>query len=218
MPHDRLTPSDPCYLGGYWLSFWILTLGWGGRAWNRHRLPPTGPMLIVCNHASHADPPLVGVGVGRPAAYLARHTLFTIPVLGWWIRQVGAFPIDRDAGKGGLEAVLKLLADGHRVLMFPEGTRTETGRLQPFKPGVALIAKKANCPVVPCGVVGTFGAWPKGAKLPRPTWLGGTPVGVNFGEPVPAGHYATMKRDAVVADMEARVRAAIAEGEALIAR
>ena len=214
MPHDRLTPLQPVYLGGYWLSFWTLTLGWGARAWHRERIPAHGPMLVVGNHLSHFDPPLVGVGVGKPCAYLARHTLFTVPVLRHFLPPVGAFPIDRDAGKDGLVAVLKLLADGHRVLMFPEGTRSENGEMQPFKPGVALVAKKANCPVVPCGVVGTYGAWRKGA-VPRPAWLGGSCVGVNFGHPVPAGYYASMKREAVVADMEARVREAMAEGEGL---
>lgn len=216
MSHARLTPLDPIYLGGYWTAFWVLTLGWGARAWHRERLPAEGPMLIVGNHASHIDPPLVGLGVGRPCTYLARHTLFRVPGLGWLIRNVGAFPIDRDAGKDGLTAVLKLLAEGRRVVMFPEGTRSETGELRPFKPGVALIAKKANCPVVPCGVVGAFAAWPRGAKLPRPAVFGeGSPVGVNFGHPVPAGHYASMKREAVVADLEARIREAMAEGKAL---
>jgi 1-acyl-sn-glycerol-3-phosphate acyltransferase len=217
MPHPWLNLSVPYQLG-YWTSFWCLHLGWRARAWHRERIPPAGPMLIVANHLSHLDPPLVGMAVGRRATYLARHTLFKVPGFGWMIRQLGAFPIDRDAGKDGLTAVLKLLEAGHRVLMFPEGTRSESGEMMPFKPGVALIAKKANCPVVPAGVLGTFGAWPRGAKVPRPAWAGGTPVGVNFGHPVPAGYYATMKREAVVADLEARVRAALAEGEAMNAK
>lgn len=219
MPHDRLTPLDPFYLGGYWLTFWALTLGWGARAWHRERLPPSGPMLIVGNHVSHLDPPLVGMCVGRPCTYLARHTLFRVPGLGWLIHRVGAFPIDRDAGKDGLTAVLKLLAEGRRVVMFPEGTRSPDGTFQPLKPGVALIAKKANCPIVPVGVAGAYEAWPRSQPLPTPAVFGvlgpARPIGVNFGEPVPAGYYARMGRDQIVLDLQARIAAAMTEAKRL---
>ena len=216
MPHPWLS-FNLVYHAAYWSSFWGFHLGWRMRGWHRDRLPPAGPMLLVCNHLSHFDPPLVGVATGRPCAYLARHTLFKVPGLGLLIHWLNAFPIDRDAGKDGLTAVLKLLEQGHRVLMFPEGTRSETGEMQPFKAGVALIAKKAHCPIIPVGVAGTYGAWPRGG-VPRPAWAGGTPIGVNFGHPIPAGFYASMKREAVVTDLQTRVREAVAEGEALNAR
>lgn len=219
MPHPRLTPLDPIYAAGYWTTFWALTLGWGARAWHRERLPAEGPMLIVGNHVSHFDPPLVGLCVGRPCKYLARHNLFHVPGLAWLIRQVGAFPIDREAGKDGLTAVLKLLADGERVVMFPEGTRSPDGTLQPLKPGVALLVKRARCPVVPVGIAGAYESWPRRHPLPTPAPLGvfgpGRPIGVSFGEPVPAGHYARMGREEIVADLQGRIAAAVTEAKRL---
>lgn len=217
MPHPWLS-FDPVYHVNYWGMFWGSLLGWGVRAWNRHRLPPSGPMLLVSNHVSHIDPPLVGMCVGRPCTYLARHTLFDVPGLAWLIRSLGAVPIDRDAGKDGLVAVLKLLDEGRRVVMFPEGTRSPDGTFQPLKPGVALIAKKARCPIVPVGVVGAYESWPRSQKFPTPAPLGvfgpGHPIGVNFGEPVPPGFYERMNRQEIVADLQTRIAATIAEAAA----
>jgi len=153
--------------------------------------------------------------VGKPCTYLARHDLFKVPGLAWLIRSLGAVPIDRESGKDGLTAVLKLLAEGKRVVMFPEGTRSPDGQLQPLKPGVALLVKKAHCPVVPVGIAGAYESWPKGQKLPTPAPLGrfgpGHPIGVSFGEPVPAGFYEKMHREQIVADLQARVAAAVAD-------
>ncbi|MCU0702819.1 MAG: 1-acyl-sn-glycerol-3-phosphate acyltransferase [Fimbriiglobus sp.] len=210
----RLT-DDPVYLSSHFLALWGFTLGWGLRVWHRERLPPAGPMLLVCNHLSHMDPPLVGLAVGRPCTYLARHNLFHVPGLRWLIRRLGAVPIDRDAGKDGLAAVLRLLAEGKPVIMFPEGTRSPDGELQPLKPGVALLVKKAKCPVVPVGLVGAWESWPKGQILPVPAPLGvlgpGRPLGLSFGEPVPVGHYDRMGREDIVADLERRLAEAVAD-------
>jgi 1-acyl-sn-glycerol-3-phosphate acyltransferase len=199
--------------------FWGSLLGWGARAWHRERLPPAGPMLLVCNHVSHFDPPLVGVCVGRPCTYLARHTLFQVPGLAWLIRSLGAVPIDRDAGKDGLTAVLKLLEEGRRVVMFPEGTRSPDGTFQPLKPGVALIAKRANCPIVPVGVVGAYESWPRSRPFPLPAPFGvlgpGRPLGVNFGEPIPAGYFDKMARGQIVTELQERIVAAVAEAKQL---
>lgn len=210
----RLT-DDPIYLTGYYACLWAYTLGWGVRVWHKKRVPKTGPMLLVSNHQSHMDPPLVGLAVGDPCTYLARHDLFKIPGLSWLIRHLGAVPIDRESGKDGLAAVLKLLEQGKRVIMFPEGTRTPDGRMQPIKPGVALLVKKARCPVVPVGIVGAYDSWPKGQPLPVPAPLGvlgpGTPLGVSFGETVPPGFYDQMKREEIVDDLHRRIADAVAD-------
>ena len=214
MPRSGLN-VDPVYHGCYWVMFWGSTLGWGVRAWHRDRLPPDGPMLLVSNHVSHIDPPLVGMLVGQPCTYLARHDLFKVPGLAWLIRKLGAVPIDRESGKDGLTAVLKLLAEGKRVVMFPEGTRSPDGELQPLKPGVALLVKKARCPVVPVGIAGAYESWPKSRKFPVPAPLGvfgpGAPIGVSFGEPVPPGFYDRMAREQIVADLQARIAATVTD-------
>lgn len=216
MPHPWLT-FDPVYHVNYWGMFWASALGWGVRAWGRHRLPPSGPMLLVSNHVSHIDPPLVGMCVGRPCTYLARHDLFKVPGLAWLIRKLGAVPIDRESGKDGLTAVLKLLQEGRRVVMFPEGTRSLDGELQPLKPGVALLVKKARCPVVPVGIAGAYESWPRSQKFPTPAPLGvfgpGRPIGVSFGEPVVPGFYDRMGREAIVADLQTRIAAEVTEAK-----
>jgi 1-acyl-sn-glycerol-3-phosphate acyltransferase len=209
------------YHASYWSAFWAFTLGWGVRAGGRHRVPRTGPALIVCNHTSHLDPPLVGVVSPRPLTYLARSTLFgTGPVRGPFtalIRSLGAVPIDREVGTEGIKAVFQALADGRAVIMFPEGTRTEDGAIQPLKPGVSLLVKRADCPIVPCGIAGGFEAWPRKQVLPVPAPLGVVgrerAIAVHFGEPMPPGHYRSMPREDILTDLHQRIAAAKAAAE-----
>ena len=132
------------------------------------------------------------------------------------IRSVSTYPpCDELLCKDGLTAVLNLLAAGKRVVMFPEGTRTPDGELQPLKPGVALLVKKAKCPVGPVGLVGAYDSWPKKRPLPVPAPLGvfgpGAPLGVSFGEPVPPGFYDAMKREEIVTDLHRRIADAFAD-------
>jgi 1-acyl-sn-glycerol-3-phosphate acyltransferase len=132
-------------------------------------VPATGPVILACNHASYADPPMVGVGVQRMCNYLARADLFTFPVFGWWLREVGVVPVDRDGGSAaGLRTILSRLRLGSAILLFPEGTRTRDGQLQPARAGVGLMVIKSGAPVVPVRVVGSYTAWGRHLWLPRP--------------------------------------------------
>lgn len=207
------------YHAFYWSCFWGFGLGWSLRAGGRRHVPATGPTLIVSNHQSHFDPPLIGVCAPRPLTYLARHTLFTNKVFAALIRAYGAIPIDRESGKDGLQGVLAALGEGRAVVMFPEGTRTEDGVMQPLKPGISLLAKRADCPIVPCGLAGAYDAWPRGQKLPSPSPLflanRGRAIAVHFGEPVPPGYYRKMDRDAILTDLTSRIAAAHAAAEKL---
>lgn len=193
----------------YWSYFWALTMGWSLRVSGRHNVPKTGPVLLVANHESHFDPPLVGICSPRQLRYLARSTLFKLKPFAWTIRTLGAVPIDREVGTDGLKTVLRLLEEGCPVLMFPEGTRTETGTMQPFKPGISLLAKRAKCTVVPVGVAGCYNAWPRQHKLPTPSpiMLPATPrnIGVHFGEPYSSEVYRTMDRDGILRHLEEKV-------------
>jgi 1-acyl-sn-glycerol-3-phosphate acyltransferase len=140
----------------------------------------TGGMLIASNHESFFDPVLVGMGLPVPIYYLARRTLFRVPVFGQVIYAVGARPVSRDAvDSQSLRTMLKLLRDGQRLLMFPEGTRTRDGSLGPFKKGVAAVAVRCGVPVLPVAVAGAREAWPRASALPRP---GRTAVA--YGEPL----------------------------------
>ncbi len=139
-----------------------------------------GGLLIASNHESFFDPVLVGMGLPVPIYYLARRSLFRVPVFGQLIHTVGARPVSRDAvDSQSLRLMLTLLRKGQRLLMFPEGTRTRDGSLGPFKRGVAAVAARVGVPVLPVAVAGAREAWPASRVLPR---TGRTAVA--YGEPM----------------------------------
>jgi 1-acyl-sn-glycerol-3-phosphate acyltransferase len=136
-------------------------------------VPRTGPLLVVCNHASNFDPPLVAGGVlrRRQVRFLAKKELWKSRFLGRLIGTLGAFPVDR-ASAGDRQAIaasVEILRRGEALLVFPEGTRTLDGRLQPFREGAARLALMVpGTRIVPLRLTGTFEAWGKGKVIPRP--------------------------------------------------
>ncbi|PTY01248.1 1-acyl-sn-glycerol-3-phosphate acyltransferase [Opitutus sp. ER46] len=148
----------------------------------RENLPRTGPFLIAANHASHLDPPFIGAHVPRQMSFFARKTLWSGKLASWWLDAVGTIPVDRDGGQdvGALKRVLRALADGKVMILFPEGTRSPDGNLQAPKPGVGFIVCKSQVPVVPARIFGSFEAFGRGAKVPTP----GKPISVVFGQPI----------------------------------
>jgi 1-acyl-sn-glycerol-3-phosphate acyltransferase len=207
------------YYGGYWTSFWSFTLGWSFRAGGRAHVPVTGPVMLVSNHCSHFDPWLIGLAAPRQLTYLARSTLFKNRFFAKFIRAYGAMPIDRDFGREGLESVFQMLDRGKAVIMFPEGTRSEDGKMQELKPGVSLLVKRTEATIIPCAIAGTFAAWPRSGKFPKasPLFLpdSGRSIAVHFGEPVPPGLYKGMKRDAILGDLQSRIGEAYGHAEEL---
>lgn len=150
------------------------------RVLNSERVPLTGPVILAANHGSYLDPPLIGSGMVRPINYLARDTLFRFPVFGSYLRALNVVPVDRDgAGAAGLKGILDRLHAGGAVILFPEGTRTSDGELKSARAGIGLTVIKSDAPVVPVRVFGTFEAWSRHKKLPRPRR-----VTVKYGEPM----------------------------------
>jgi 1-acyl-sn-glycerol-3-phosphate acyltransferase len=149
---------------GIWVGF---QFGWSFRSEGWHYVPKHGPLLIVANHQSFLDPLLVGLSVRLRLTYLARKTLFRNPFFGAFLRSVRCVPVDQEGvAKDGLIAVLDKLKAGEPVLVFPEGERTLTGRMQALRPGVHLLIKRGQCPVLPVGLAGGFESFPRTAKLP----------------------------------------------------
>lgn len=168
----------------YWMGWTFYRLWFAmfnrWQVYNPERVPPSGSVLLACNHASHLDPPLVGAGVRRPLNYLARESLFDLPIAGWALRRVNAVPVDRDgAGAAGLKAIMNRLRLGGAIVLFPEGTRSPDGELQAARSGVGLVAIKSSATVVPVRVFGTYHAWNRNMKFPRPR-----PVAVKYGHPL----------------------------------
>ncbi|HKW94759.1 MAG TPA: lysophospholipid acyltransferase family protein [Methylomirabilota bacterium] len=133
-------------------------------------VPATGPVLIVSNHVSVLDPPLVGASAPRSLHFMAKEELFRIPLLGSLIRALNARPVRRDGSDmRALKAALALLQEGRALLVFPEGTRGVEGQpLRDGKAGVGMLAVLSGAPVVPVFVSGSGAALPRGASLPRP--------------------------------------------------
>jgi 1-acyl-sn-glycerol-3-phosphate acyltransferase len=131
-------------------------------------VPRTGPVLLVANHLSVLDPPLVGVATPRRLSFMAKEELFRVPGLGRLILALGARPVRRDGGDSrALKAALGLLAEGRALLVFPEGTRGQEGRVGEAKPGVGMLAVLSGAPVVPVHVSGTGRVLPRGRVVPR---------------------------------------------------
>jgi 1-acyl-sn-glycerol-3-phosphate acyltransferase len=170
----------PSYLAG-WLAFrFIFTACFRVRYYNPERVPLRGPVILAANHASFFDPPLVGTGLSRDINYLARETLFRFPVIASILRSWNAVPVDRDGGgASGLRAILDRLLNGGAIILFPEGTRTRDGQLQPARSGIGLTVIKSSAPVVPVRVFGTYEAFGRHLHYPRPR-----PVAVKYGKPL----------------------------------
>jgi 1-acyl-sn-glycerol-3-phosphate acyltransferase len=134
----------------------------------RHHVPATGPVLLVSNHLSVLDPPLVGGAADRPLSFLAKAELFRIPLFGRLIRSLNARPVRREgADASALREALRMLGDGRALLIFPEGTRGREGELREAKAGAGMLAVLSGAPVVPVYITGSGDAWPRGQRLPR---------------------------------------------------
>ena len=170
-------------------------------------VPAEGPVLIVANHSSVLDPPLVGGMCPRQLTFLAKAELFRIPGFGGLIRRLGARPLRREgADPSALRTARRVLAEGKALLVFPEGTRGEEGRLREAKPGAALLAVQSGAAVVPVYVSGSGRAWPRGRRLPRPA-----KVVVTFGAPLRFQQATGADRKAQYETASRQMMAAIAE-------
>ncbi len=218
MPPEPSTPTTPptfrrgaIKTAWYWLTstaLWVASkLLYRMKVEGRHRVPMEGPVVLLANHSSHLDPPLLGGATRRQHSFLARDTLF-VGFLGWLIRTYEALPVDRDgAGIGGVRAILKRLKQGGAVLLFPEGTRSPDGEPQPFKPGFVALVRRGKAPIVPVGIAGAHEAWPRGANRPS---LAGR-IALHYGEPIGLDQIAELS-DAELVDLaQRRVAACLAE-------
>lgn len=150
------------------------------RVIHRERLPEEGPLILAVNHQSFFDPPLAGICSHRGVYYLARKTLLKWPFFGPLFPAMNVIPVDRDGNDmAALKAVIRVIKQGNGVVLFPEGTRSKDGHLQPAQAGIGFVIAKTGAPVVPMRIFGSFEAFPKNAKFPRPT-----PVTTVIGHPI----------------------------------
>ncbi len=159
----------------------FLRMRFGFRVEGRQHEPPTGPLIVVSNHVSELDPLVVGCTIRRRVRFMAKIELFRPPLLRWWIKACGAFPVRRGApDRQALRTARQILEQGGALVMFPEGTRGASVRdLRPPEPGAALLALHTRAVILPVAILGTDTILPRGAhRLSRGT------IRVRIGAPI----------------------------------
>ena len=215
-PKEPAIPAGRSLFGGIlYATLWVLcrTLGvalLGCRVRFAEPLPETGGLLVLSSHQSHLDPLLLGLACNRRLSSLARSSLYHFGPFGAVITALDAVPIDRNASMvAAMRAVIARLETGKAVSIYPEGARTADGELGEFKPGFALMARRARVPIAPVAIVGAFECWPRSRWLPRPGR-----IRMEFGKVISAETVAALDEKELFDLCVARIRELDAKGRA----
>jgi 1-acyl-sn-glycerol-3-phosphate acyltransferase len=167
------------YWLGYHLSRLVGRLFFHFRVIHRERMLQSGPVILAMNHQSYLDPPLAGSACDRAVYFLARRTLLDVPPLGWLLPKLNVIPVNQEGtDRSALKALIRVLKAGNAALVFPEGSRTVDGNLQPTEAGLGLVIAKTLAPVVPMRIFGAHEALPRGGGLHF------VPITIVIGEPI----------------------------------
>ena len=167
----------------YWLGYHLSRLV-GRLCFRLHVVHPermlqSGPVILAMNHQSYLDPPLAGSTCDRAVYFLARRTLLDVPLLGWLLPKLNVIPVNQEGiDRSALKSLIRVLKAGNAALVFPEGSRTLDGNLQPAEPGLGLIIAKTLAPVVPMRIFGAHEALPRGGGLHF------APITIVIGDPI----------------------------------
>lgn len=155
-----------------------------GRVYGAEKIPQSGRLIVVSNHASYFDPPIVASCMQRPVAFMAKEELFRVPLLKQAIQAYGAYPVSRaSADRSAMRSAMQALEAGWATGIFLQGTRTPDARITDPKLGAAMIAAKMQAPLLPVSLWGTEKILVKGSPIPRPV-----PVTVRIGELINPPH------------------------------
>ena len=187
------------------LSCLVLRVFFGLRTQGQANVPPAGPLLICANHQSYLDPPAIGCRItSRQLDFVARFGLFKLGLMAWVLKHLNCVPIaEEGSDAAAIREIIKRLKQQKAVVIFPEGSRSYDGSIQPFKRGIAVLLKRGKCPVVPAAIIGAHEAWPRDRTLPR-LWHGR--VRVSIGTPISYEELMADGPDAALARIEAEVR------------
>ncbi|MEZ6046369.1 MAG: lysophospholipid acyltransferase family protein [Planctomycetaceae bacterium] len=218
---DPELPS-PDRFNFWWGFFYVLSnifssIWFRLRGYHQDRLPAKGGALLLLNHQSFLDPVLVGTVINRSVSYVARDSLFKVPVIGFILRNTYVMPIRRESATSStIREAVRRLNHGFLVGLFPEGTRSADGTVGAFKPGFLSILKRAEVPIIPVGIAGAYEAMPRGSF-----WIRPRKICVVFGEPITAeeikAHFESDQTDKeFVAGLQQRVE--VCQQEAAVRR
>jgi len=188
----------------FWRSCQVIfrimsTLLFDFKTYGRENVPKAGGALLISNHQSYLDPPLMAVQLYRPVSYMAKSELFRNKALAWLIRSLHAFPINQTGfAKGAIDETINQLHAGKLLNMYPEGTRTETGELGTIQRGIALVLRKVDVPIIPVAIEGAYKAWPNRQKMFK-----AHSIRIMYGKPM---NLKGMKGDAIVKEVDATLR------------
>jgi 1-acyl-sn-glycerol-3-phosphate acyltransferase len=178
-----VSPDATEALARSWARVMLRGLGVELSVEGRENLDPNQSCVYACNHQSHVDPPCCYLALPGHLRFVAKESLFKIPIFGAALRRSGQIPIDRGDATGARDALnanLEALSTRISVVLFPEGTRSETGELGPFKKGAAVLAIRAQVPLVPLAITGSRQILPKGLHA-----IHGGKVKLRIGKPIP---------------------------------
>jgi len=140
-------------------------------------IPKSGAFILAANHVSNWDPPFLGTFIEREVCYMGKEELFKNPVMAWACRSLHVFPVKRGAAdKTAIKTAVKILKEGKCLGIFPEGTRSKTGKLGKAEAGVSLIAAMTKAPIIPAAIVNTEKIFSRAEKFPRLAVVYGTPM------------------------------------------
>jgi 1-acyl-sn-glycerol-3-phosphate acyltransferase len=202
--------ADAYYDVNFWLCMAGMTTWFSLRTEGYPHVPRSGPALLIANHQSFLDPVLVGLAARRRVTFLARKTLFKH----WTFRLIAGglnpVPVNQEGfAREGLKTILDQLERGRAVGIFPEGERTSDGQMHEFRPGIHLLIKRIEMPIVPVGIAGTFEAWPRWRPFPIPAPLflpaGKGTMAVAIGRPISSACLREKPREQVLAELFAAV-------------
>ena len=168
-------------LVSYLLVFPVFKGFFKGSTYGKKNVPATGSLVVVANHGSHLDPPILGHALGRQVAFMAKAELFRIPLLGSVIRACGAYPVQRGASdRQAIKVASAKLHEGQAIGIFLDGTRQSNGRVNRPMHGASLLAARTNSYLLPVAIINSHRAFGPGSRLPR--FL---PIHLRIGEPLP---------------------------------
>ena len=168
----------------FWYYLFRIFFGifYGTRYYGQNNLPESGSAILICNHQSHFDPPLVAVGLRRRLNFLARKSLFKFKPFAWSIAMLDAIPLETNGiGFAGIKESLKRLKNGEIILVFPEGARSWDGNIAPFLQGSLALAQRTKSFILPAAISGAYEVFPRTKKYPK---LWGK-IRVVYGKPIP---------------------------------